>query len=282
MIKIFADSTSDFSKEIAERYDVTIIPLFINMDDKYYRDGVEITRKDIFEWSDANLKTPKTAAPSIDDVVQAFKPYAEKGDDIFYFSISEDMSTSANVARMAAVELDYSSKVYVVDSMSLSTGIALLTIKAAEMVREGLPAEVIYNRILDLRSKVRASFVVDTLTYLGRGGRCSGATALIGNVLKLKPRIEVIDGAMDVTAKYRGSNERVIGKYINDINSKILSADRSRVFITHTVLDGNSVEKVREYLEGLNYFDEVLITDAGGVISSHCGPGTLGVLYIEN
>lgn len=282
MIKIFADSTSDFSKEIAERYDISVIPLFINMDDVFYRDGVEISRNDIFEWSDKTGKTPKTAAPSIEDVIEAFKPYVEKGDEIFYFAISEEMSTTANVVRLAADELQYSDKIFVIDSLSLSTGIALLAIKAAEMAREGMPSEVIYNRILNLRSKVRASFVVDTLTYLGRGGRCNAATALIGNALKLKPRIEVLDGSMDATAKYRGTNERVIAKYVDDIKSRLGNVDKSRVFITHTVIAGDSVERVKKYLEELNIFDEILITEAGGVISSHCGPGTLGILYIDN
>ena len=281
MIKIFADSTSDFSKELADRYDISIIPLFINMDGTYYRDGIDVKRTDIFAWSDKTGETPKTAAPSIEDVVAAFKPYAEAGDDIFYFSISEDMSTSANVARLAANELDYEEKVYVVDSMSLSTGIALLAIKAAEMVKDGYPASVIYNRVLDLRGKVRASFVVDTLTYLSRGGRCSAATALIGNALKLKPRIDVIEGKMDATSKYRGCSERVITHYVDDIKEKLVKADHSRVFITHTVTAGDTVEKVKAFLENLSLFDEILITEAGGVISSHCGPGTLGVLYIE-
>ena len=281
MVKIFTDSTSDISKPVADRYDISIIPLFINMDDNYYRDGVDIERKDIFEWSDKTGKTPKTAAPSIEDVVEAFRPYKEAGDDIIYFAISEDMSTSANVARLAAEELDYEHNVYVIDSMSLSTGISLLAIKAAEMVKEGYPSSVIHNRILDMRSRVRASFVVDTLTYLGRGGRCSAATAMIGNALKLKPKIEVIEGKMDATTKYRGSNERVIAHYVQDLKPLVLKADRSRVFITHTVISGNSVETVKKFLEDLNYFDEVIVTEAGGVISSHCGPGTLGVLYID-
>lgn len=281
MIKIFADSTSDFSKEVAGRYNITIVPLFINMDERYYRDGVDITRDEIFAWSDKNGKVPKTAAPSIEDVAKFFRPYAENGDDIFYFAISEDMSASANVARLAASELNYEDKVYVVDTMSLSTGNALLAIKAAEMAAEGYPAETIYNRILDLRSRVRASFVVDTLTFLGRGGRCSAATSLIGNALKLKPKIEVIEGKMDATTKYRGSNSRVINHYVSDMKNDILKADPSRVFITHTVTEGNSVNEVRQYLEGLNYFKEIIETNAGGVVSSHCGPGTLGVLFIE-
>ena len=281
MIKIFADSTSDFSKELAERYDIGIIPLFIRMDDKYYRDGIDIDRDTIFKWSDQTGKTPGTAAPSIEDVVKYFRPYAEKGDDIFYFAISEEMSTSANVARLAANELDYEDHVFVVDTMSLSTGNALLVIKAAEMAADGYPSEMIYNRILDLRSRVRASFVVDTLTFLSRGGRCSAATALIGNAIKLKPMILVTEGKMDAGKKYRGSSDRVIAHYVNDMKANILNAEPSRVFITHTVTSGDSVAKVRKFLEDLNYFDEILETEAGGVISSHCGPGTLGVLYIE-
>ncbi len=281
MIKIFADSTSDFSKELVDRYEIEIVPLFIRMDDTYYRDGVDITRQEIFDWSDKTQKTPGTAAPSIEDVINYFKPYVENGDDIIYFAISEEMSTSANVIRLAAAELDYTDHVYVIDSMSLSTGIALLVIKAVEMVREGYPAEIVYNRILDLRSFVRASFVVDTLTFLGRGGRCSAATAMIGNVLKLKPKIEVVDGRMIAGTKYRGSNDRVIRNYVSDLKNDILKADPARVFITHTVTSGDSVATVRKFLEDLNYFDEILETEAGCVIGSHCGPGTLGVLFIE-
>lgn len=281
MIKIFADSTSDFSEELAARYDIGIIPLFITKDGQYYRDRIEISRDEVFKWSDDTGKTPGTAAPSIDDVVNYFRPYVESKDDIFYFAISEEMSTSANVARLAAEELNYSDHVFVVDSMSLSTGIALLVIKAAEMAKDGYPAEIIYNRILDLRCRVKASFVVDTLTFLGRGGRCSAATAMIGNVLKLKPKIEVIEGRMDATTKYRGSNEKVIKHYVSDLKSAALNADPSRVFITHTVTAGDSVQKVREFLESLNYFSEILETEAGCVIGSHCGPGTLGVLFLD-
>ncbi len=282
MIKIFADSTSDFSKELAERYDISIIPLFINIDDTYYRDGIDIKNEDIFAWSDKTGLTPKTAAPSIEDVVNAFKPYAEKGDDIFYFAISEDMSTSANVARLAAGELDYEDHVFVVDSKSLSTGIALQAIKAAEWAREGLSASEVYEKVLAVRDKVRASFVVDTLTFLHRGGRCSSTAALVGNVLKLKPMIVVENGKMGAGTKYRGSSDHVINHYAADLKEKILTADKSRVFITYSITPGETVNKVREFLESLNYFDEIIQTDAGGVISSHCGPGTLGVLYIEN
>lgn len=281
MAKIFADSTSDFSKELAERYDITIIPLFINLDDVYYHDGVDITCDKIFEWSDKTGQTPKTAAPSIEEVVNAFALYKEKGEDIFYFSISEDMSTSANVARLAASELDYEEHVYVVNSMSLSTGIALLAIKAKEMLDEGVPSAVVYNRICDMRSRVRASFVVDTLTYLSRGGRCSAATALLGNALKLKPKIEVIEGKMEATSKYRGNNDRVISHYTDDLRDILTKTDKSRVFITHTPVSEESVNKIKAFLEELGYFDEILETNAGGVVSSHCGPGTLGVLFIE-
>lgn len=281
MIKFFADGTSDFSTELAQKYDVGVIPLFINLDGEYYRDRIEIDPMKIFEWSDRTEQTPKTAAPSIEDVTEAFRPYAQKGDDIFYFAISEDMSTSANVARLAAAELDYEEHVFVVDSMSLSSGIALLLIKAKEMADEGVEPEVIYNRIKDLRSKVRVSFVVDTLTFLHRGGRCSSTAKLFGNALKLKPRIDVVEGKMVATTKYRGSNGHVILHYVDDLKEQLLNADPSRVFISHSPCDGEIIDMVQKSLEEMNYFDEIIEVDASGVICSHCGPGCLGVLFID-
>ncbi|MGN0481709.1 MAG: DegV family protein, partial [Lachnospiraceae bacterium] len=134
----------------------------------------------------------------------------------------------------------------------------------------------------EFKTRVRASFVVDTLTYLYRGGRCSGLAAMAGGVLKLHPRIEVVNGVMGPGKKYRGKMSSVIMDYVKDMESQLRSARKDRVFITHSGCDGEIVMQVRSYLEGLNHFDEVLETRAGGVISSHCGPGTLGVLFVED
>ncbi len=281
MVKIMADSTSDLSKELIERYQITILPLHIVLGDKEYRDGTEITPEEIYRWSDAKKETPKTSAVSITDAIEIMKPALEAGDELILFTISEKMSTTANVFRMAAQELEAEDRVSVVDSASLSTGNGLLVIRAAVMAQEGKERREIVDEMERLKPRVRASFVVDTLTYLHRGGRCSGVAALAGGMLKLHPKIVVLDGAMEVSKKYRGKINSVIMNYVKDMEEDLKKAEKYRVFITHSGSDPKVVEEVRAYLESLRYFDEILITRAGGVVSSHCGPGTLGVLFIQ-
>ncbi len=281
MVKIMADSTSDLSKELIERYQITILPLHIVLGDKEYRDGTEITPEEIYRWSDAKKETPKTSAVAITDAIEIMKPALEAGDELIMFTISEKMSTTANVFRMAAQELEAEDKVSVVDSASLSTGNGLLVIRAAVMAREGKGRKEIVEEIERLKPRVRASFVVDTLTYLHRGGRCSGVAALAGGMLKLHPKIVVLDGAMEVSKKYRGKINSVIMNYVKDMEEEMKRAEKYRVFITHSGSNPKVVEEVRAYLQSLHSFDEILITRAGGVVSSHCGPGTLGVLFIQ-
>lgn len=282
MIKIISDSTSDLSKELIKKYDIDILPLYVHMGDMEYKDGIDITPDEIYKWSDENKTTPKTAAPSIEDAVCAIKPYKEKGQDVIMFAISEDMSASANVMRLAAEELEYSGHVFVIDSASLSTGIGHLVVEAAIMAENNLSVTEIVERIEALKPYVRASFVVDTLTYLHRGGRCSSTAALVGNALRLKPRIVVKNGKMEADHKYRGKQSRVILQYVKDMESELLKAKQDRIFITHSGCDREAVEAVENYLKGLNRFREIITTRAGSVISSHCGAGTLGVLFLAD
>lgn len=277
-VRIVADSTCDLTKEILEKYEISIIPLCIVMDEKSYYDGLEITPDDIFEWADANKTTPKTAAATMDKTEEVLAPFMDAGEDIIFFGISGEMSTTCNVIRLVAEDRDYN-RLWVIDSRNLSTGIGLQVIKAAEMAAEGKSAEEIVTSVNLAKDRVRASFVVDTLTYLARGGRCTAVTALLANTLKLHPEIVVADGVMDVCKKYRGSLDTALMKYATDLKEELLKADKKRVFITHSGCSQETIEKIREFLEGLNYFDEILVTRAGGVISSHCGPGTLGVLF---
>ena len=183
--------------------------------------------------------------------------------------------------RLAAQELDAEDQITVIDSRNLSTGIGLLAVQAAIRAQKEMDVKEIAENIEALRPKVRASFVVDTLTYLYRGGRCSGLAALAGSALKLHPLIEVTDGTMKPGKKYRGTLDRVILHYAKDLESQLLQAMPDRVFITHSGCDAGVVKQVYDYLDGLHYFNEILETRAGGVISSHCGPGTLGVLFIS-
>lgn len=280
MVKIIADSTCDLSKEWIEKYDITILPLHILLGEQEYRDGVDITPEEIFAWSDKNKTTPKTSAPSLVEAMECLQPYIEAGREVVCFSISDSMSTSGNVMRLAAEELEAGNLVTVIDSANLSTGIGHLVVEAAIMAGQGKDAKTIAKEIEELKPRVRASFVVDTLTYLYRGGRCNAVAALVGGALKLHPKIVVENGAMDATKKYRGRLDHVILSYTKDMEKELKTAKRERVFITHSGCDKETVDKVREYLESLQHFDEVIETRAGGVISSHCGPGTLGVLFI--
>ena len=281
MVKIISDSTCDLSKELLERYDVDILPLHVILGDEDYQDGVNITPDEIYRWSDANKQTPKTAAVSMEEAEKAFKPYLTEGREIVCFAISEAMSSTANAMRLAAQHLEAEEKVTVIDSANLSTGVGLLVIEAACMAKEGKGVREIVEAIEALKPRVRSSFVVDTLTYLHRGGRCGGVAAFMGSTLKLHPRIAVENGKMAPGKKYRGRMSRAIMDYVKDMEGALKTAKPDRVFLTHSGCAQEELDTVKSFLEGLGRFEEILLTRAGSVISSHCGPGTLGVLFID-
>ena len=276
MVKIISDSTCDLSPELIARYDIDIIPLHIILGEEDYLDG-RITPEDIYRWSDENNMSPKTAAVSMEDALAAFKPY--KGQEVIVFTISASMSSTYNVLRMAAEQTD-AERIHVIDSKNLSIGVGLQVIAAAEMAQQGLPAAEIVEKIKAGRDAVRASFVVDTLTYLHRGGRCSSVAALMGGALRLHPRIGVTGGKMSAGKKFRGRMDRVIRDYVADMKDELLAAKKEHVFITHSGCDEDTLAAVYGMLDDLHHFDEIHVTRAGGVVSSHCGPGTLGVLFI--
>ncbi|HJC87332.1 MAG TPA: DegV family protein [Candidatus Eisenbergiella intestinigallinarum] len=279
-IRITADSTCDLSESLLQKYGISILPLNIVLDMKSYSDGEEISPDEIYVWSEKMHKTPKTAAVAYDRALEMASAFQKNGDEMIFFGISESMSTTCNVMRMVKEELNYTG-MYVIDSQNLSTGIGLQVLRAAELAGQGLGAQEIVTQIEQERSRVRASFVVERLDYLAMGGRCSSVVALFGGKLKLKPRIEVTDGKMEAGKKYRGNQDKVILKYVQDMEMQLRQADPHRIFITHSGCEEAVIRSVEEYLKGLHHFEEILITRAGGVISSHCGPGTLGVLFYE-
>ncbi|MBQ7139277.1 MAG: DegV family protein [Clostridia bacterium] len=276
MVKIISDSTCDLSPELIARYDIDIIPLHIILGEDDYLDG-RISPEDIYRWSDENNMSPKTAAVSMEDALAAFKPC--KGQEVIVFTISSSMSSTYNVLRMAAEQTD-AERIHVIDSKNLSTGVGLQVIAAAEMAQQGLSAAEIVEKIKAGRDAVRASFVVDTLAYLHRGGRCSSVAALMGGALRLHPRIGVAEGKMSAGKKFRGRMNRVIRDYVADMKDELLAAKPEHVFITHSGCDEDTIAAVYGILDELHHFREIHVTRAGGVISSHCGPGTLGVLFI--
>ncbi len=280
MVKIISDSTCDLSPELVAKYDIDILPLHILLGEDEFEDGKTITPEQIFKWADEHKTTPKTSAPSLEEAIELFRPYVEEKREIVCFSISSSMSTSGNVMRLAADELEASALITVIDSANLSTGIGHLVIEAAIMAKNGKTAAEISAAMEELKPLVRASFIVDTLIYLYRGGRCNAVAAMAGSVLKLHPKIVVENGAMDASKKYRGKLATVILSYVKDMAEALKKARPDRVFITHSGCDTEIVNAVRSYLESLGVFQEILETRAGGVVSSHCGPGTLGVLFI--
>ena len=280
-VRIVSDSTCDLSKELKDKYDIGIIPLTIVMDDQGYKDGVEVTTEEVLKWSNDNKTTPKTSACNLEDAIEFLKPYQENGDEVIYIGISEDMSTTCNVLRLAGEEMEYEG-LHVINSMNLSTGIGLQVLRAADLAAKGKTAQEIYDAITDARADVRASFVVDTLVFLSRGGRCSSVTALLASTLKIKPRIAVTLGKMGVSKKYHGNFNSAIIKYVHEMEDDLLAADPSRVFVTHSPMENPAiVEEIKDYLKSLKHFDEILETNAGCVISSHCGPNCLGVLFYQ-
>lgn len=279
MIKIIADSSCDLPKELIDKYNVEILPLHVHLGDKEYKDGVDITPDEIYDWADKNTDTPKTSVYSINAAINLFEQYPD--DELICFAISSELSSSLNVMRLAMEDVEGEDRIYLVDSRNLSSGIALLICAAGDMISQGMAAKDIFEEINKLIPNVRSSFVVDTLTYLHKGGRCSSVAAVSGTMLRLHPRIVVKDGKMSSDKKYRGKMESVFMSYLEDIKQNLTSVDDRKVFITHSGCDQMVLDNVKKELEKLNVFKEVYITRAGSVVSSHCGPGTLGILYIE-
>ncbi len=279
MVKIISDSTCDLSPELIAHYDIDVLPLHIILGEDDYLDGSGVTPDDIYRWSDENRASPKTAAISMEDALAVLAPYAAEGREVVCFTISSSMSSTWNVLRMAAEQTD-AERIHVIDSKNLSTGVGLQVIRAAEMARKGATAAEIVAEVKVMRDLVRASFVVDTLTYLHRGGRCSSVSALMGSALRLHPRITVAEGKMSATKKYRGRMQNVIRDYVADLTDDMRSARKEHVFITHSGCDEATLAAVYSMLDSLHHFEEIHVTRAGGVISSHCGPGTLGVLFV--
>lgn len=276
-IKITADSTCDLSKELIDRYDIGIFPLCVVLDSKPLRDGIDVTPSDIFEHVRAGGGIGSTTAVNVADYSERFSQYLTEYDAVIHFTISSDMSACYQNALIAAEELD---NVYIVDSRNLSTGIGQLVLDASILAAAGVPASDIKAQLDEKKNRLDVSFVLDTLDYLRRGGRCSAVAALGANLLSLKPCIEVKNGNMGVGKKYRGSIEKSLIKYVEDRLRDKDDVDYSRIFITYSDgFDMEFIDKIEALVRDCGPFKEVLKTMAGCTISNHCGPKCLGVLF---
>lgn len=275
---ITSDSTCDLSPQQIETYGIRICPLVVVKADQQFHDGVDITPDDIYAHVAGGGALCSTAALNVTDYVEFFQPLSKENDAVIHLNISSDFSSCHQNARLAAQEYD---NVYVVDSRNLSTGHGLLVLQAAEMAKKDIEPQAIVDTLNELAPKVRASFVLEQLEYMKKGGRCSTVAALGANLLKLKPSIEVRDGKMGVAKKYRGSLDKCLREYVSDQLSDLESIRPERIFVTHSGVDQGIIDMVVGLVQEKNYFKEICITRAGCTVSSHCGPGTLGVLFIE-
>ena len=277
---IASDSSCDLSKEILEKYNIFTNPFTVNLGDNHYHDGVDITPDDIYEYHKKTGNLPKTAAINMAESLEFFKSLKQDEDtQIIFFTISSTMSGTYQYACLAAEEIG---GVFVVDSKNLSTGVGLSVIKAAELAKDGKSAEEIVDFINnEYINYVNSSFIIDSLEYLHKGGRCSSLAALGANLLKLKPCIEVVGGAMKVGKKYRGNFENVLTEYVEARLANAENIDLERIFVTHAGCDKEIVENVANQVKKALPFKEVLITRAGATVSVHCGRNTLGILFIQ-
>lgn len=277
-IIISSDSTCDLSKELIERYQIRILPLGVTLGEEIYRDGVDITPDDIYAYHAKTGQLPKTSAINMAENVDFFARLTQDGSAVVHFTISSSMSATYNNARVAAEEFE---DVYVVDSKNLSTGNGLLVVAAAELAKQGVQAKEIAEKVSALADCVDASFVVDNLEYLAKGGRCSSVAAFGANLLQLKPCISVKNGAMGVGKKYRGKFNKVLLEYVAERLADSTDIDLDRVFVTHAGCAPEIVERVVAAVKDTLPFKEVFVTRAGCTISSHCGANTLGVLFVR-
>ena len=277
-IIISSDSTTDLSAELKERYNIKTLPLGVTLGGKTYKDGIEISPDDIYEHHRKTGELPKTTAANVGESMDFFKQFIDEGKTVIHFTISSTMSSTYANACLAAAEFE---NVYVIDSANLSTGAGLLVVNAAEMAAKGMEAEEIVERIKELTSRVDASFVIDNLEYLHKGGRCSALAMMGANLLKLKPCIEVKNGSMGVGKKYRGKYADVLKTYVAERIGDGSDIDLDRVFVTHAGCEEAIVNSVVEQVKAAAPFKEVFLTRAGCTISSHCGADTLGVLFIR-
>ncbi len=275
MVKIIVDSCSDLSPELIKRFDIDVIPLSILVDGQTYLDGVELSTSQLFESVKKTGVLPKTSAPSVAAFTSVFEKYTE----FIYFSISSKLSASYQSAHLALEALPKKHKGKLIDSLNLSTGIGLLALRAAELSQQGRSLDEIVNDIPPLIDKVNTSFMIDTLDYLYMGGRCSAMEHVIGSILKIKPIIEVRkDGTLGVKEKINGSRKKCLNSLLEDFSKKKETVDPGRVFVTHVLCPEDAVFLKTE-LEKIMPLEEVCITDAGSTVASHCGIGTIGILF---
>lgn len=279
-IILTADCSCDLPEELKERYQVKTLPVHLLLEDIEYIDNVEIFAEDLFKAYHERKVLPKTAAINSTEYYEVFKKWTDQGYDVVHVNIGSAISCGYQNAVIASQEFD---NVYVIDSWNLSSGFGFIVIKAAECIAKGMSAKEVKEEAEKYREKVHSSFILDTLTFMQAGGRCSSVAAIGASLLNLKPCIEVdnTSGGMSAAKKYRGKLEKVLEKYVIEKLSDYENIDTSRIFITYSSLDDESIiDRLKEIIEGQMHFDEIVANRVCCNVATHCGPNTLGILFM--
>ena len=277
-IKVTCDSTCDLTKELYERFGIEVLPLGVCLGEDLRFDGVSVTAQEIYDYADRTGELPKTSSISVGAYEECFRRYVEQGYEVIHVNLSSALSSCYQNACIAAQTVGH---VSVVDSQNLSTGTGYLVVQAAELAEEGKSAAEIVARLEESKKHLDTSFVLQTLEYLHKGGRCSGVAVFGANVLHIRPEIVVEHGGMRVGRKYRGNMERTILSYIRGRLEGQTDVLTKRIFVTHSGVPREIVDKALALVRELQPFEEVIETTAGSTISSHCGPNCLGVLFLR-
>ncbi len=276
-VKIFADSTSDLPAGWIERYDIGLVPLYVVFGNETFRDGIDITPLDIFRRVEAEGQLPKTTAPSPKDFMSAFGPYIDQGMDIVYISLSSKLSSTYQNALIAAAEFP-EGRIHIVDSLTLCSGIGMLVMKAVRLAEKGWGAAEIAGQVAALRPQVVTQFVIDTLEYLYKGGRCSGMQNFIGSLLQIRPVLKLVDGNIIPAYKVRGRKEKAVQLMLDHALADKDHMDEDLILVAHTLAE-EEAHRLAVILREQTGVREVAVAEAGCVISSHCGPHTVAIMY---
>ncbi len=279
-IQITADSTIDLTPELYERFDIKVLPFVVTLGDKTYYDGVDIVPQDIFDYVQRTKELPKTGARSVDDLEKFFKQFTDNDCEVVHIGIGSKLSSGYGYAVSASKS---NPKVHVVDTSTLSSGSGLLAMYASELAKSG---KYTVEQVVEMVSKrvpySQSSFIVEKLNYLYKGGRCSALSLFGANLLRLKPCLQLVNGEIKVTKKYIGSMVSCLKKYMEDELATYNNPDHTRCMVTYPSATPEMLKTAREVLEKYGKFKEVLFTNAGSVITSHCGENTIGILYIND
>ena len=276
-VQIIVDSTSDLSPEIIKNKNIALVPLYVVFGENEYKDGIEITTNDLFEKVNLTGNLPKTSAPTPMDFYNIFHPYIEQGKDIIYIGLSSHLSATVQNSKIAALEFP-KDRIHIIDSLNLSSGIALLALQAADYADIGMETKLIVKKVEEMVPKIQTFFAIDTLEYLQKGGRCSAIQSFIGNMLKIRPILKVIDGKIILYEKVRGKKEKTLDSLLMNLLKDKKKLDTSRIALIHS-LSPKDLEYLKEEVSSLLVFEEILTFEAGCVISSHCGPKAVGIMY---